>query len=99
MDGKLAAVVMGALLAFPGMAVSDRLLIDKVEQEQAQADPRPVRGMSMDRVEARFGAPAARRGPVGDPPITRWEYGDFIVYFEYDKVLHAVEKTLKIAEN
>jgi hypothetical protein len=52
----------------------------------------PQAGMSQASVEARYGAPSAKRVPVGDPPITRWEYADFIVYFEYDKVIHAVRK-------
>jgi hypothetical protein len=53
---------------------------------------RPARGMSEQRVEARFGAPAAKVSPVGEPPISRWEYTDYIVYFEYDKVIHAVNR-------
>ena len=44
------------------------------------------------RVESTFGAPAAVKAPVGDPPITRWEYANFVVFFEYDKVIHAVRK-------
>jgi hypothetical protein len=53
---------------------------------------KPTRGMSQTRVEADFGAPQSRRAPVGDPPITRWEYADFVVFFEYDKVIHSVSK-------
>ena len=53
---------------------------------------KPTRGMSQDRVEANFGAPQNVRAPIGDPPITRWEYADFVVFFEYDKVIHAVSK-------
>ena len=26
------------------------------------------------------------------PPITRWDYPSFSVYFEHDKVIHAVAK-------
>ena len=52
----------------------------------------PTRGMSMNQVESSFGSPVARRAAVGDPPITRWEYGEFIVYFEYKHVIHAVPK-------
>ena len=55
-------------------------------------DGRPTRGMTQARVESKYGAPASVRAPVGDPPITRWEYAEFIVYFEYDKVIHAVRK-------
>jgi len=53
---------------------------------------KPTRGMTQTRVEAAFGAPQNRRAPVGDPPITRWEYADFVVFFEHDKVIHAVSK-------
>jgi len=51
---------------------------------------RPVRGMHMDQVRERFGEPLQRQAPVGDPPITRWVYERFIVYFEHDITLHAV---------
>lgn len=53
---------------------------------------KPTRGMSQARVEANFGAPQSTRPPVGDPPISRWEYADFVVFFEYDKVIHSVTK-------
>ena len=44
----------------------------------------------MSQVEKQFGAPTERYAPVGQPPITRWVYGDKVVYFEYDHVVHAV---------
>ena len=56
------------------------------------APGKPTRGMTQTRVEANFGAPQNRRAPVGDPPITRWEYAEFVVFFEYDKVIHAVSR-------
>lgn len=71
---------------------ADTLLLDSVDQAQAIADMRPLRGMSMQAVEARFGAPSQRRAAVGTPPITRWDYPEFIVYFEYQHVIHAVRK-------
>ena len=50
----------------------------------------PGRGMTMVNVEARFGQPLERIKEVGQPPITRWVYKDFTVYFEYQYVIHAV---------
>jgi hypothetical protein len=44
----------------------------------------------MSTVEASFGEPRERHAAVGQPPITRWDYPAFSVYFEFDKVLHAV---------
>jgi hypothetical protein len=52
----------------------------------------PPRGMSMGSVESRYGAPAERFAAVGDPPITRWVYPSFVVYFEHSTVLHAVAR-------
>ncbi len=52
----------------------------------------PSRGMSMEKVEAAFGAPSNREPAVGQPPITRWEYPAFVVYFENSTVLHTVVK-------
>ena len=52
----------------------------------------PQRGTSMDTVEARLGAPEKRFAAVGDPPITRWVYPQFTVYFEHERVLHSVKR-------
>ena len=53
---------------------------------------RPARGMTMVRVESAYGQPRGKHTAVGEPPITRWEYDGFVVYFEYQHVIHAVEK-------
>ena len=50
----------------------------------------PGRGMTKDQVEDRFGSPPEKVGSVGEPPISRWVYSGFTVYFEYDHVVHAV---------
>ena len=55
----------------------------------------PASGMSMESVEAKFGAPSRRVPAVGgastaQPPITRWEYPGFVVYFENNHVVHTV---------
>ena len=51
---------------------------------------RPARGMSMEKVEATYGAPTNRVPAIGQPPITRWEYPTFVVFFENQLVIHAV---------
>jgi hypothetical protein len=50
----------------------------------------PPRGISMAQVEQRYGAPAERLAAVGQPPITRWVYPSFVVFFEGSTVIHAV---------
>lgn len=78
------------LAAAAPTAIGDVLLIDGVQAAAQTASERPSRGMTMARVESRFGAPSAKGTPVGEPPITRWDYPGFVVYFEYDHVIHAV---------
>lgn len=51
----------------------------------------PERGRTMATVRSRLGEPQRVLGPVGDPPITRWVYREFTVYFEHDRVLHSVK--------
>ena len=56
----------------------------------APSGERPERGMHMRALEARYGAPTTRYDAVGKPAITRWDYPTFVVYFEGDRVIHAV---------
>ena len=53
---------------------------------------KPTRGMTQANVEANFGAPQSMRDAIGEPPISRWEYAGFVVFFEYDRVIHSVSK-------
>ena len=76
-------------LGFAATASADTLLLEGISVDSVTADQRPRRGMSMDSVESRFGAPSSRISAVGEPPISRWEYPGFIVYFEYEHVVHA----------
>ena len=81
-----------AVLAAP-LASADTLLIQRVTVAQKQDLPR--RGASMAQVEARYGAPQQKFTAVGGgsphtPPITRWQYETFSVYFENSHVVDAV---------
>lgn len=82
------AYVAGASLA-ASIANADELKMTPAPQAQGN---QPARGMSMEKVEAAFGAPTSRVPAVGQPPITRWDYPGFIVYFEHNLVLHSVVK-------
>ncbi len=83
--------VLGTVLALAAVtARADTLLIENVREAQGASQSLPERGTTMQSVESRFGAPAQRRGAVGDPPIARWDYDGFVVYFEHDRVIHAV---------
>lgn len=50
----------------------------------------PGRGMSMEMVQNRFGDAPEKFSAVGEPPITKWIYKNFTVYFESEFVIHAV---------
>jgi hypothetical protein len=66
--------------------------------EPAAALPElPVRGQTMQQVQQRLGPPVQRYAPVGGghpkrPPITRWDYDGYSVFFEHDRVIDAVVK-------
>lgn len=50
----------------------------------------PAPGMSMQAVESQFGQPSKKNPAVGTPPITRWEYGDYVVVFERATVISSI---------
>jgi len=52
----------------------------------------PVRGMSMNSVKAKFGEPQKVHQAKGKPPITRWDYPEFIVVFESNSVIHTINR-------
>jgi len=80
-------LLMSALLtAQPALAET----LSTATGDPAAAAARPDRGSSMATVQSRYGEPTNRHSAVGDPPITRWDYPQFAVYFEHDRVLHAV---------
>jgi len=88
------AFVAGIALYSP-MAVSDTLLVERVQAEKSA--PLPTRGSSMAQVQSRYGAPSQKFPAVAgpndrkhNPPITRWAYPNFNVYFEYNHVIDAV---------
>src|SRR3954470_20890035 len=85
---KLTLAAIGLVLAAP--AFSETLAIDGQVAVKPSGIETPLRGSTMSAVEAKFGAPANKSGPVGKPPITKWFYPNFVVVFENDKVLHAV---------
>ncbi|MGH8505510.1 MAG: hypothetical protein ACRETM_06045 [Stenotrophobium sp.] len=55
----------------------------------------PRKGQDMAEVAKEFGQPKLKHGAVGgstpqQPPITRWDYPDFSVFFERSHVIDAV---------
>ncbi|MCB1752501.1 MAG: hypothetical protein KDI74_12335 [Gammaproteobacteria bacterium] len=74
-------------------ATADTLLMESAENAPASGNNgvrRPGRGESMESVRRAFGEPDSILPAVGDPPITRWVYQRFTVYFEYHLVITSV---------
>lgn len=91
---KTTVLLLGCALALAApLAAAETLLVDRVGVEQGKN--LPARGSSMAQVEAKFGAPARKFDAVGGgsrhtPPITRWVYPAFSVYFENRHVVDVV---------
>ena len=97
-----AAITAGLLTAMLSTTSMAQTAPDTSSMERQKAQPlslkiqkdynlrTPRRGEAMDSVERRFGTPESVRGPVGEPPITRWQYPRFEVVFEDDRVIHTV---------
>lgn len=88
---KLLLLPFVALLSLP--LAAEQVVVPVGQQAaEKQAVKRPAKGINKEKVKAEFGEPLSINGPVGEPPISSWEYPDFIIYFEYDLVLHSVLK-------
>lgn len=84
--------ILGLLLlaVLSGPVSAEVLTINQFQHEVRPGDRLFVNGLSEQAVLARFGEPARKIAPVGQPPISRWVYDEFTVYFEYQTALHAV---------
>ena len=81
-------VLAAALLS--GFAAAETIAVDNGIAVKQSDVATPTRGMTMNQVATKFGAPVTKVPAVGKPPISRWEYPGFVVYFEADHVIHSV---------
>jgi hypothetical protein len=84
----ISALLLTATFAACG-ASADTLIVSGIA---TQATDTPARGLTQTAVESRWGQPISKREPVGNPPVASWEYSTFVVYFEYNHVIHSVAK-------
>jgi hypothetical protein len=87
---SIRSLLLFLALAIPafGTASADVLLLEGMQS--APAIQTPHNGLNMGQVRQQFGTPLEEQPAVGEPPITRWEYDGFSVFFEHDLVLHSV---------
>mgnify|MGYP002712770384 CR=1 FL=1 len=91
---KLIAILLSSLLGCTlsiqsANAEEIRIPIGEQAKDQAPIDM-PSKGMSQARVKELFGEPLEEAPPKGQPPISRWKYKDFTVYFDSGAVIHSV---------
>jgi len=89
---KYLAFLVAVILSALSTAYAESLIIENIDKSSASLTESPNRGMSMETVESKWGEPDQKRAAIGEPPISRWEYSNFVVYFEYSHVIHAVTK-------
>lgn len=80
-----------ASFAAPALAQNTRIPVGQQGADMQDLQI-PRRGITKGAVEETFGSPLMKSNAVGDPPISYWEYDHYLVYFEYDRVLHTVIK-------
>ncbi|HEX4871752.1 MAG TPA: hypothetical protein VFV27_05495 [Nevskiaceae bacterium] len=89
-----------AFLILPALLLSLPLGAETLALPESTMPPKPpislpAKGLSMAAVERDFGAPQKKHGAVGGgqpqhPPITRWDYEGYSVFFEKGTVIDAV---------
>ncbi len=86
-------LALASILSLAAFSISaDTLLIDAINKappNDPSGLPRPTNGQTMKMVLAKFGQPKEKLAPVGTPPITRWVYDKFTVYFERKLVVNS----------
>ena len=100
------AIILGAALSWSSgaLAAGHGTASEPAMSEQAETGlyvpppelkgPVPTNNMTQQTVRERFGEPQRQQDPVGEPPIGRWHYPDYVVYFERDRVIISVPSEL-----
>ena len=99
MCSRLSATIMCVMLLASSHAVlsapsQEQTTNAAVSTGNTPADP-PHRGMTMKQVEKAYGPPVRKMDPTGNPPITRWVYKEYTVYFEKKYVIQSVSNKIK----
>lgn len=89
----LIAITTTLVLGLSSATQAEELAVPVMDQaDRTAAQELPKNGQTQQTVRTRLGNPNSMNGPVGQPPITTWDYSRFTVYFEGDKVIHTVMK-------
>lgn len=88
-------IMILSLAAFCGRAGADVLAVPEAQPQPVVPASLPAKGDRMAGVLKQFGEPTLKHKPAGGdsrlhPPITRWDYAGFSVFFERGTVIDAV---------
>lgn len=72
-------------------AVQSDVLRIPISQQGSASITMPTHGDKQAQVIQQFGEPSKRHASVGQPPISRWDYPGFSVYFEQSTVVNSVQ--------
>lgn len=96
---KLLLVLAAVALGYSVQSQADTLQIPISQQGVESSMQLPLFGNSQQQVVSSYGEPSKRHPSIGQPPITRWDYDDFSVYFEYKTVINSVKHHKPKADN
>ena len=88
------SLLIGSMLLAAGFSVQADVL-EMPSASSTFAVNKPTKGATMAAVQQQFGTPVKKYPAVGggsrhQPPITRWDYAGFSVFFENDHVVDSV---------
>lgn len=86
-----AVKTLALLLSLSLPCMAEQIVVPVGSQQGAHVNM-PGKGVSMSQVLSRYGEPEHKSGPVGQPPISTWDYPTFTVYFEHQHTIHSVVK-------
>ena len=94
-----AAVAVSCLPGFAHAQDTEVVVVTQASGPATSSMPTglPGKGLNKAGVLREYGQPSMRHAAVGggsrqQPPITRWDYDGFSVFFEYDHVVDAVQR-------
>lgn len=83
-------IIIALVLFYPFTLQADVLKINDHGVQVKQHANAPIRGMTKNTVRKQYGDPSSKKAAVGKPPISRWDYPGYSVFFEHHIVLHTV---------
>jgi hypothetical protein len=80
---------LAMLALLPALSLAQSIVIP-VGTQGSKATLLPENGTTKRIVLEQYGLADQEHAAVGQPPIQRWDYRDFSVYFENDRVINSV---------